>query len=254
MSLGEVVPADRVGVLWLLVAFIVTTAATRWVTRRIRARELTPPDPAATEGEGEGGLIQNVHIGGVHIHHQVWGILLCLVTGLLLVTYHPGPGWALNVLGAMFGAGAALALDEFAMWLHLKDVYWSTEGRASITALMTAAAIALVLVLGANPLDLGSPDNEGFSAWAVAVFAVVNFALAVVCILKGKPLLALLGLFTSVLGLVGAVRLAKPGSWWARRRYPSGSRKDRRSEERFDADYARRWLRIKDAIGGSPHR
>lgn len=258
----DLVGTERLGVLSLLVAFVVTTALTRVTTRRIRARRQAMAAAAAarsaateavdTEGGGRGGFLKDIHIGGVHVHHQVWGIMLCLVVGLLLVTYSPSPGWGLNVLGALFGAGAALALDEFAMWLHLEDVYWSHEGRASITALMTAAAIALTLVLGANPLDLGSSSNEGLTAWVIAVGAIGNFGFAVACILKGKNQIALIGIFVPFLALVGAIRLAKPGSWWARRRYAAGSRKDRRSRDRFDAAYEARWRRIRDAIGGAP--
>lgn len=49
--------------LWLLVGFLLTFAITRWVTRRIRAREVA--------GEAGGGVVSNIHIGGVHVHHQV---------------------------------------------------------------------------------------------------------------------------------------------------------------------------------------
>ncbi|MBP6994983.1 MAG: hypothetical protein KBB39_02460 [Phycicoccus sp.] len=250
MTWELVVPSGRLAVLWLLVAFVLTTIATRAVTRHIRAKE---GEPAAAQTEpGGAGLIKNVHIGGVHVHHQVWGILLCLLTGLLLVTYHPQPGWGLNALAVAFGVGAALALDEFAMWLHLEDVYWSAEGRKSITALMTAGAIALVLVLGADPLDLGSEDNAGIPAWGVAAFALINLGFALICILKGKNLVALIAVFMPFVGLVGAIRLAKPGSWWARRRYQPGSRKERRAARRFDQAYHDRWRKLHDAIGGEP--
>lgn len=249
MTVDLLLPSGRWAVLWLLVAFALTTALTRAVTRHIRAQE-GKPKPASEAAEG--GLIKNVHIGGVHVHHQVWGILLCLLTGLLMITYHPQPGWGLNVLAILFGIGAALALDEFAMWLHLEDVYWSAEGRKSITALMTAGAIALVLVLGADPLDLGADDNEGFPMWAIAVFALMNFGMAFVCILKGKNLVALVGIFMPFVAMVGAVRLAKPGSWWARTRYRAGSRKERRATERFDQAYHDRWRKLHDAIGGEP--
>lgn len=50
-----------------------------------------------------------------------------LVTGLLVFRFSPESPW-LEALPALFGAGAALALDEFALWLHLDDVYWSAEG------------------------------------------------------------------------------------------------------------------------------
>ena len=64
----------------MLIGFLVTFAVTRAITRRIRARasaaRTQPPDP------GRGGL-SDLYIGGVHVHHQVWGILLVLASGLL---------------------------------------------------------------------------------------------------------------------------------------------------------------------------
>ncbi|MGA8046979.1 MAG: hypothetical protein WCA30_12015 [Dermatophilaceae bacterium] len=66
------------------------------------------------------------------MHHQVWGILLVLLVGLLTVWFSLGPPW-IEVLATLFGAGAALALDEFALWLHLEDVYWSEGARSPST-------------------------------------------------------------------------------------------------------------------------
>lgn len=266
-------PPDRLAVLWLFLAFVLTLALTRAVTRKIREGEVaelakaaeasgenaeTSGEKAETSGEKEDeperGVIQNIHIGGLHVHHQVWGILLCMLVGILLITYHPQPGWGLNVLAILFGVGAALALDEFAMWLHLDDVYWSPEGRKSITALMVAGAIMLVLAIGADPLDLGGAGTEGLPGWVVTLVVVLNFLTAIVCLLKGKNLLALIGVFMPLVASFGMVRLAKPGSWWARRFYRPGSRKIRRAEARFDEDYERRWRWLHDAIGGAPHR
>jgi hypothetical protein len=148
----------RSGVLWMLIAFVITFAITRWVTRRIRAR------PAAEEGEGDdGGLIGDIHIGGVHVHHQVWGILLILVAAVLEFAYQPDTPW-LEVLGALFGVGAALALDEFALWVHLDDVYWSEEGRKSIDAVVIAACIGGVLLLGTAPF--GSTTASPGRGWS----------------------------------------------------------------------------------------
>ena len=86
-----------------------------------------------------------MHIGGVHVHHQVWGILLVLVVGLLTFRFRPESPW-IEILATLFGVGAALALDEFALWLHLEDVYWSEEGKKSIDAVMIAAVFGLVLL------------------------------------------------------------------------------------------------------------
>jgi len=264
-SVDAVFPPERLPVAWLLLAFILTSLLTRFITRRIRAASgqpatgtetgsqegIEPGSQAGPESAGR-GVLRDIHVGGVHVHHQVWGILLSLLAGLLLVAYRPG-GIALDVIAGILGAGAALALDEFAMWLHLKDVYWATEGRKSISALMTACVICLVLVLGADPLNITRAPDTG-ARITVAVIAVLNLLLAVVCLLKGKLPVALIGIFMPVVAYAGAWRLAKPGSWWARRRYCPGSRKDLRSRRRFGPRYQRRWERVRDLIGGTPTR
>jgi hypothetical protein len=252
LDFSEFVDPRRVGVLWLLAGFVVTALLTRWITRYIRSRSHRSVDPhEASSKQRKRNLIKNIHIGGVHVHHQVWGILLVMLVGLLIIAYQPG-GVAADVLAGLFGAGAALALDEFAMWLHLEDVYWSREGRKSISALMTAAAIAVVLMIGAAPLGLEA-DQEGETGAGVLllVTVLINLAFAVICILKGKLPLALLGVFLPLVALFGAVRLAKPDSWWARRRYRPDGRSLRRSQTRFGPRYARRWDRIHGFIGGS---
>ena len=84
------------------------------------------------------------------MHHQVWGILLVLVVGLLTFRFRPESPW-IEILATLFGIGAALALDEFALWLHLEDVYWSEEGKKSIDAVMIAAVFGLVLLTAPRP-------------------------------------------------------------------------------------------------------
>lgn len=245
---------ERYPVLWLLVGLVFTTVVTRWMTRRIRTRELQHKKRLRDRvedvvSEQPDGVFKNVVIAGIHIHHQLWGMLGCLVFGLLLITYTP-TGVPLYVLAFLFGGGAALVLDEFAMWLHLKDVYWANEGRASITALMIAVTVTTALVLGADPLDV-APDPTGtMPGWAFAVVALLDLSLTVVCILKGKLSLGLVGLVVPLLSLVGAVRLAKPDSWWARRRYAPDSARMARAQRRFGPDYERRFDRVRDFIGG----
>src|SRR5262245_60543797 len=75
----------------------------------------------------------NVKVGGTHVHHLVWGILLLLICGYVGVAIHPGDPWR-DIVAVVFGIGTGLTLDEFALWLNLKDVYWEKEGRASIDA------------------------------------------------------------------------------------------------------------------------
>jgi hypothetical protein len=247
IDFSEFVDPRRVGVLWLLAAFVVTALLTRFITRHIRAKSKRPVEHVDS---AKRGLIKNIIIGGVHVHHQVWGILLVMMVGLLIIAYRPG-GIAADILAAAFGAGAALALDEFAMWLHLEDVYWSREGRKSISALMTAAAIALVLMIGAAPLGLDADQEDTATGVLLAVTVGINLIFAVVCIFKGKLPLAIVGVFLPLVALFGAVRLAKPDSWWARRHYKPDSRRLARARARFGASYTRRWDRIHAFIGGA---
>jgi hypothetical protein len=184
--------------------------------------------------------------GGLHIHHLVWGIVTVLVTGFLGFSLQPETPW-MEVLAVFFGIGMGLTLDEFALWLHLEDVYWSDQGRQSIDAVVIAMAFGAMVVLGLAPLDVG--DSGSIVSIAVAV-AIQVFVVGI-CILKGKVLLGLLGLFIWPAALVGAIRLAKPGSPWARRRYGEGSKKLARAQERHARSQARR-DRAMDLIGGTP--
>jgi uncharacterized membrane protein YfcA len=92
------------------------------------------------------GPFHDVHMGGRHIHHLVWGILLLLLVGYgWLVEVGTGEAGSSLFLGRLmallFGAGAALTLDEFALWLNLSDVYWAREGRASLDAIVIFGAL-----------------------------------------------------------------------------------------------------------------
>jgi hypothetical protein len=83
---------------------------------------------------------------GLHIHHMVPGMLLVLVSGYLgLVLTDNRP---VNVLAVLFGIGAALVLDEFALWLRLADVYWQPAGRESVDAVILAGGLGLLYLLG----------------------------------------------------------------------------------------------------------
>ena len=95
-----------------------------------------------------------VQVGGRHIHHLVFGIII-----LLLVGY----GWLCEVgngsdrssifvgrlMSILYGVGAALTLDEFALWLNLRDVYWAREGRSSIDAVILFGALLAAGAWGA---------------------------------------------------------------------------------------------------------
>jgi hypothetical protein len=100
------------------------------------------------------GPFRNIHIGGRHIHHLVWGILLLLMVGYgwMIDAGGEAESWRLaarRLLCLLYGAGAALTLDEFALWLNLRDVYWAKEGRSSLDAVVLFAASLIMGVVGA---------------------------------------------------------------------------------------------------------
>ena len=120
------------------------------------------------------------------------------------------------MLAALFGIGAGLTLDEFALWIHLEDVYWAEQGRASLDAVVVAALLGGLIVLGFAPFELADQSGAIVSILLVVALDVV---LCILAIFKGKPVLGLTGVFVPLASLVGAIRLATPGSPWARRRY-----------------------------------
>jgi hypothetical protein len=86
-----------------------------------------------------------VELGGRHIHHLVWGILILLIVGYAWLAdagsgSTPSSIFVSRLLAILYGVGAALTLDEFALWLNLADVYWSPQGRESIDAIILFGA------------------------------------------------------------------------------------------------------------------
>ncbi len=185
--------------------------------------------------------------GGLHLHHLVWGIVLLLVCGFLGFAVPPGSPRT-EVLAAGFGVGAGLTLDEFALWIHLRDVYWSEEGRSSFMAVLVALALGGLVLLGFAPFDL--KRNVG-AVETLLLVVFVDLLLATLAIVKGKRLLGVIGIFVPVASLVGAIRLASPNSMWARRFYTPESRKLARARARWARIQARR-DRLTDAIAGAP--
>ena len=183
----------------------------------------------------------------MHVHHQVWGILLVLLSGLLEFRFSPDSPWT-EVLAALFGVGAALTLDEFALWFHLDDVYWGEDGRKSIDAILIGGALGAVLLLEASPV--GSTNSGDVPTWLFLLLVGFHLATAGVCFVKGKIATGLIGIVVPIVATVGAIRLAKPSSVWARRRYSDA--KLIRSRQRFDVDYHRRRDRLRDLLGGAP--
>jgi hypothetical protein len=100
------------------------------------------------------GPFHDISMGGRHIHHLVWGILLLLLVGYswLLELGNRGTTGSIvlsRLISLMYGAGAALTLDEFALWLNLRDVYWAREGRSSIDAVILFGSLLSIATWGA---------------------------------------------------------------------------------------------------------
>ena len=183
--------------------------------------------------------------GGLHVHHLVFGIVLLLATGFALALQPPSP-W-LEILAAGFGIGAGLTLDEYALWLHLDDVYWAEEGRRSVDAVVIAAVLGGLLLLGFLPFS----TDDG--AVPIIITMLIVLSIAAVAILKGKIVMGVAGVLFPLVGVIGAIRLAKPGSFWAERRYKPGSRKLARAERRYER-HTRRYQRFQDRVAGAPER
>ena len=116
-------------------SFFVTFAGVRAITHAIKA---------------ERGPFRNITPGGRHIHHMTFGII-----GLIGVGYL----WLLEIgineqressrlTAIAYGSGAALTLDEFALWLNLEDDYWSKQGRESIDAVVLFGSLLTISAVG----------------------------------------------------------------------------------------------------------
>nr|CRL74485.1 integral membrane protein [Mycolicibacterium malmesburyense] len=252
------VPHARMPLVYCLIAFILTFFVTRTIVRYIRNH----PEGDASDAPRKWWQPRNIGTGsGLHIHHVVIGVVLVMISGVTLVTLGVDGGVPeFTVAAIFFGIGAALVLDEFALILHLQDVYWAEDGRTSVDAVFAAVAVAGLLILGFNPLsffdiDIWRNDPSVLARAAVVAAAVLTLLLAVIVLLKGKVWTGLVGMFVTPLLFVGAIRLSRPHAPWARWRYTNRPRKMHRALER------ERWLRrpvvqaklwLQDAIAGMP--
>jgi hypothetical protein len=231
-----IVAAGKEPVLLLLLAFLITFVLTRLYTRLARVY-----------GWGSG----SVH--GVHLHHMVIGILIVLATGIVAIAEWP-TGIGRDLIAIFFGIGAALILDEFALSLYLEDVYWSPEGRASIDATVMGILLAGLLMVGVSPFGV---DDAHYSRSIAFGVMALNIFLAAVTLLKGKLMLGLVAIFVPLVGLIGALRLAKPHSPWARWFYRRSPTLRERAHERYEVDpgWAERFnVWFTNLIGGAPSR
>jgi hypothetical protein len=241
MPVGEVVlqlegesflgaEAERAGLI-LLAGMLVSFLFIRTSARLMRSPKV-PWWPGSVTTEG-----------GLHVHHLVFGIVLMLLMGFVLALQPGSP--LLEIAAAGFGIGAGLTLDEFALWLHLEDVYWSEQGRRSVDAVVIASIVGGLVLMGFLPFatDSGVP--------VIVVSVLLTLGLAALTVLKGKLFLGVATMLLPLVGIFGATRLAKPDSAWARRRYPEGSRKLERARSRFER-HQRRYRAFQDRIAGAP--
>ncbi|MGW4617451.1 hypothetical protein [Streptomyces sp. NPDC004592] len=235
----NIVEPGKLPLLLALGAFVLTFVVTRSVTRLIRAGK---------------GPFRNVESGGMHIHHVVPGVVLSVVGGFGALASRQGLGS--GVFAVVFGVGAGLVLDEFALILHLADVYWSEQGRKSVEVVVVTAAMVGLVLAGFSPFgvdDLSADELQ--DRGAVIASVVLNFVFSLLALSKGKARTALFGVVVPVVALVGAVRLARPASPWARRFYRRRPRTRARASLRA-CRHDRRWAglgrRFQDWIGGRP--
>lgn len=237
----RIVNAGKEPLALCLIAFILTFLLTRLVTRLIRS--------------GRGPFRNNVRDSGLHIHHSVPGLVLLLIGSLTsLAAVEPT---SLNIAGFAVGAGASLVLDEFALILHLEDVYWSHQGRASVQAVALAGMVISLVLLGFTPTSLEElGDSQAPVRYSAIAALLVTFACCVVCAAKGKYRLVVLAVIVPFVVYVGAVRLARPGSPWYRR-YETGSDKQVRASTRV-SPLNSRWAQpiswLADLVAGAPTR
>jgi hypothetical protein len=121
----ELGPGQRSALLsWL--AFTGTFAGLRALTYSIRAGR---------------GPFRNISVGGEHLHHYLWGIGLLSGVGAVAVRGEE-PQRRHPAVALTYGSGLALIVDEFALLLDLKDVYWARQGRISIDIGVGGIALA----------------------------------------------------------------------------------------------------------------
>jgi hypothetical protein len=249
----DIIDRGRLPLLCCLIAFILTFFVTRTFVRLIRHRD-------------EAGLPakwwqpRNIRIGAVHIHHVAFGLVLVMISGLTLVTLSvDGRVPEFTLAATFFGIGAALVLDEYALILHLSDVYWEEDGRTSVDAVFAAVAVAGLLIMGLHPLMFFLPIWHGADSMAlragVGGALALALPLAVVVVLKGKVWTGLLGMFIVLLLVIGAIRLSRPHAPWARWRYTSQPDKMRRALQRertLRRPVVRAKLWLQCVIAGTP--
>ena len=161
---GNVDSASKLPLLLCIVAFIVTFVITRIIVRLIRS--------------GRGPFKDNT-VGGVHVHHVVPGLFLMIAGGLIAIG-GIGTGWD-NFAGVVFGMGLALVLDEFALILHLQDVYWEEEGRLSVDAVFVLAGVMLLLLIADSPFGINVNRSQASLRIVFLILIAIDLTMAAIC-------------------------------------------------------------------------
>jgi hypothetical protein len=236
----QLVEHDRQWLFLVLVGFVGSFVFIRMSTRLMRSPRV-PWWPGSIVSEG-----------GVHVHHLVFGIVAMMVAGTIsFAGFATSPIY--EACAVVFGIGIGLTIDEFALWVHLDDVYWAEEGRQSIDATVIAVAALGLILLGVRPFEFTTED-----AWAVVIsvaIVLLHVMTIVIALAKHRMLHGLLGLFFPPFAWYAACRIGKPDSAWARRFYGERNpEKQAKAARRFRPD--RRTERFKDwfrdVVGGSP--
>lgn len=240
--LNLAIDTARVPPLLALAALVVTFLVTRSITRMIRAGR---------------GPFRNVNPGGIHIHHVVPGVVLMVIGGFGAI-FVEGGVVAESVVAVVFGMGTGLVLDEFALIVHLHDVYWSEQGRTSVEVTVLTSVVVGMMLIGSSPFDVddqGGLQEQGALLWALNL--ILGTLIAVVSFAKGKFRMGVLGVVIPFIGAVGAIRLARPQSPWAHRFYthrPHKLARATRRAARHDAHWNGLRTRFQNAIAGAPNQ
>jgi lysyl-tRNA synthetase class 2 len=240
--LGSFFHSEKLPAFALLAGLVVTFLCLRVNTRLIR--------------KGVSWWPGNIRRGNVHVHHVVIGLPVMFVAGVVEFAVHPGSPWV-ELLAMFFGGAAGAVLDEFALILHLRDVYWEHEGRKSIMAVFLGTSFTAFMLVGMIPLGYSDPlSQSAIIEWAAFGAMILNLAFVVVAFLKGKLWMGWVGLFLPIVASWAAVRLGQPRSVWARWRYSDKplkmARAERRSHE-FQQRWGSRSERLITFLSGVPH-
>jgi hypothetical protein len=237
---GDLEDHHEQAVFLVLVGFIGSFAFIRMSTRIIRSESVSWW-PGNVESES-----------GVHLHHLVFGIVTMMAAGTLGFVSDGRTPYT-EICALLFGVGVGLTIDEYALWVHLEDVYWAEEGRSSVDATVIAASLMLLIVLGVSPVVIDSSSTEALIT--SILLTVLAFGCVAICFAKGRVLHGTIGVFVAPVAFYGAGRIGKPRSAWARYRYGERRpKKQSKAEDRFAPE--RRTERFKEAfrdiVGGKP--